>query len=98
MPNEGIDLTPQDEVLSADEIVKIASLFASQGVDKIRLTGGEPTVNPDLVQIVERISALASSPSLPPTHPPSLVRTKTVLPPLRGGLSKGFLGEGARRA
>jgi len=58
MPNEGIDLTPQDEVLSADEIVKIASLFASQGVDKIRLTGGEPTVNPDLVQIVERISAL----------------------------------------
>ena len=39
MPMEGIDLTPKDDVLTSDEIVKIASLFASQGVNKIRLTG-----------------------------------------------------------
>lgn len=44
MPEEGVDLTPNDQILSKDEIIRISKLFVSAGVDKIRLTGGEPTV------------------------------------------------------
>jgi molybdenum cofactor biosynthesis enzyme MoaA len=39
MPEEGVDLTPNEKLLTKDEIVKIAKLFVSCGVDKIRLTG-----------------------------------------------------------
>ena len=44
MPEEGVKLTPQPEVLTSDEIVRLAALFAKEGVEKIRLTGGEPTI------------------------------------------------------
>jgi cyclic pyranopterin phosphate synthase len=58
MPEEGIDLTAKDELLSADEVVRVARLFVANGVDKIRLTGGEPTVRPDLEDIIRRLRAL----------------------------------------
>lgn len=41
MPEEGVALQPPDHLLTTDEIVKLAELFVSQGVNKIRLTGGE---------------------------------------------------------
>lgn len=44
--------------LSADEIVLAARAFARLGVWKIRLTGGEPTIRPDFLDIAARISAL----------------------------------------
>jgi cyclic pyranopterin phosphate synthase len=47
------------EQLSADEIVRLARLFVSLGVIKIRLTGGEPLLRPDLVEIVRRLHDLA---------------------------------------
>ena len=52
MPVEGVELTPKPDLLSDDEIVTLAELFASQGVNKIRFTGGEPLVNPQIVQLV----------------------------------------------
>ena len=52
MPQEGVPLSPKNNLLSTKEIIKIASLFVSEGVDKIRLTGGEPLVRKDLVDIV----------------------------------------------
>ena len=52
MPEEGVTLSPKDELLTTAEIVRLARLFVSQGVDKIRLTGGEPTLRADLVDIV----------------------------------------------
>ena len=52
MPAEGVELTPKNQLLSSTEIVDIAAIFAQQGVDKIRLTGGEPTVRPELNDIV----------------------------------------------
>jgi cyclic pyranopterin phosphate synthase len=42
MPKEGVELSPAERMLSDDEVLRLASLFASQGVTKIRLTGGEP--------------------------------------------------------
>ncbi|CAG8697312.1 22312_t:CDS:2, partial [Cetraspora pellucida] len=58
MPAEGVDLTPSHELLSTKEIVRLASLFVSQGVNKIRLTGGEPTVRKDLVDLVGELGKL----------------------------------------
>ncbi|KAF3452642.1 hypothetical protein FNV43_RR03075 [Rhamnella rubrinervis] len=58
MPAEGVDLTPSPQLLSPDEIVRLASLFTSSGVDKIRLTGGEPTVRKDIEDICLRLSNL----------------------------------------
>ncbi|BFZ63269.1 hypothetical protein YB2330_004390 [Saitoella coloradoensis] len=58
MPEEGIELSPPEHLLTTDEILKIAEVFVGQGVTKIRLTGGEPTVRKDIVQLVERLGRL----------------------------------------
>lgn len=52
MPAEGVQLTERSKLLTNDEIFYIARLFVEQGVRKIRLTGGEPTVRKDIVQII----------------------------------------------
>lgn len=52
MPEKGVDLSPNGALLTTDEIIRLASLFVKEGVDKIRLTGGEPTIRPDLVELV----------------------------------------------
>lgn len=56
MPEHGVPLLPPDNRLTAQEIDRVARVFVRSGIRKIRLTGGEPTVRPDLVEIVERIS------------------------------------------
>ncbi|XP_064488138.1 molybdenum cofactor biosynthesis protein 1-like [Ornithodoros turicata] len=58
MPEEGVDLTPKQELLTSDEIVRLAHLFVSSGVRKIRLTGGEPLVRHDTVNIVASLSKI----------------------------------------
>lgn len=52
MPAEGVKLTKKENILRTDEIIQIADLFVKEGVRKIRLTGGEPTVRKDIVDIV----------------------------------------------
>ncbi|XP_051193721.1 GTP 3',8-cyclase, mitochondrial [Lolium perenne] len=58
MPAEGVELTPKSDLLSHDELIRVASLFVTSGVDKIRLTGGEPTVRKDLEDICLHLSGL----------------------------------------
>lgn len=58
MPEDGVPLTPSNKLLSTSEVERLAALFVSQGVNKIRLTGGEPTVRSDLPQIVSSLAAL----------------------------------------
>lgn len=60
MPEEGVPLSPAAHLLSTSEILEIARLFVSQGVTKIRLTGGEPTVRKDIVELVEELGKLRS--------------------------------------
>ncbi|XP_050064048.1 molybdenum cofactor biosynthesis protein 1 isoform X2 [Aphis gossypii] len=55
MPLKGTKLSEQSKLLSNNEIVRLVSLFAKYGVDKIRITGGEPTVKKDIIQIVESL-------------------------------------------
>lgn len=56
MPADGIKLTESAKLLTTPEIIKLARLFANEGVNKIRLTGGEPTIRKDLVDIIGKRS------------------------------------------
>lgn len=58
MPAEGVELTPGPELLSKDEIVRLANLFVNNGVNKIRLTGGEPTIRRDIEDICLQLSEM----------------------------------------
>lgn len=58
MPEDGVELTPKEHVLTVDEITRLTTLFALSGVTKVRLTGGEPTIRRDLTDIVERVSGI----------------------------------------
>jgi cyclic pyranopterin phosphate synthase len=58
MPPQGIDWTPKAEILTADEIVRLGTIFVGMGITKIRLTGGEPLSRRDVGQIAERLGAL----------------------------------------
>jgi cyclic pyranopterin phosphate synthase len=57
MPEE-ITFRPPASLLQDDEVVTLVRVAASLGVDKIRLTGGEPTVRRGLVDLVRRIRAV----------------------------------------
>ncbi|KAI1457667.1 molybdenum cofactor biosynthesis prote [Annulohypoxylon moriforme] len=58
MPEEGVPLSPSRELLTTPEVVMLSSLFVSQGVNKIRLTGGEPTIRKDILPLMQQIGAL----------------------------------------
>ena len=58
MPEEGVDLSPKERLLSTAEIYRLAGLFVQEGVTKIRLTGGEPTIRRDFVDIVGNLNSL----------------------------------------
>ncbi|CAJ0649920.1 10496_t:CDS:2 [Entrophospora sp. SA101] len=60
MPTDGVDLTPSNKLLTTEEIIRIAKIFISQGVNKIRLTGGEPTIRSDIVELVGELGRLKS--------------------------------------
>ncbi|XP_065536107.1 molybdenum cofactor biosynthesis protein 1 isoform X1 [Lathamus discolor] len=58
MPEEGVQLTPKSDLLTTEEIITLAKLFVKEGVEKIRLTGGEPLIRPDVVDIVGQLRKL----------------------------------------
>jgi len=51
MPEHGIPLSPAKDLMTAAEIGKFAEIFVSLGVKKIRLTGGEPFLRKDFIEI-----------------------------------------------
>ncbi|MFQ5487854.1 MAG: GTP 3',8-cyclase MoaA [Gammaproteobacteria bacterium] len=54
MPEEGVRFKEKDMVLRTEEILQVVDVLARMGVRKVRYTGGEPLVRPDIVEIVER--------------------------------------------
>jgi cyclic pyranopterin phosphate synthase len=58
MPEEGIKLMSHRNILSFDEIVEIVEVAVSHGVDKVRITGGEPLVRKGIVDLVKMISLI----------------------------------------
>ena len=49
---------PHEEILTFEEITRIAKIFVSLGIEKIRLTGGEPTVRKDLPALIKMIKSI----------------------------------------
>jgi GTP 3',8-cyclase len=58
MPAQGMAFCPTEEVLTDDEIVRLAEVLASLGVRRLRVTGGEPLVRPGVVDLVGRLSGI----------------------------------------
>lgn len=58
MPLDGIPLSPRANLMTVGEIEAFAKVFVDNGVDKIRLTGGEPLVRKDFSDILKRLSNL----------------------------------------
>ena len=58
MPEEDYEFTPAARLMQPNEIESIARIFVQNGVDKIRLTGGEPLVRKDAAEIIDRLSKL----------------------------------------
>jgi GTP 3',8-cyclase len=58
MPEEGIPLTPHEEILTYEEILRIVRVFAKEGISKVRLTGGEPLVRKGIVDFTSRLSRI----------------------------------------
>ncbi len=55
MPEEGINYIPRKELLTFEEIERLVTLLAQMGITKIRLTGGEPFVRTDLMELIRVI-------------------------------------------
>jgi GTP 3',8-cyclase len=56
MPYNNTTWFEQDNLLNFDQIVRIATIFANQGIDKIKITGGEPTIRPNIENLVKSLS------------------------------------------
>jgi cyclic pyranopterin phosphate synthase len=56
MPPEGIPLVSHDEILSFEEIMAVVRAAADLGINKIRITGGEPLVRSGIIDLVRMIS------------------------------------------
>lgn len=57
MPLEGVELKPREEYLSFDELMEVVETGVELGIDRIRLTGGEPTIRAGLADLCARIKA-----------------------------------------
>lgn len=58
MPAQGVAKLEHREMLSYEELFKVAGACVAQGIEKIRVTGGEPLVRKGLVEFLERLSAI----------------------------------------
>lgn len=58
MPEEGIPKLSRKDILTVEEIAEIAKVFVKLGINKVRLTGGEPLVRRGILDIVEKIGKL----------------------------------------
>ena len=55
MPEEGISYQPRKELLTYEELLRTYALLAKMGVNKVRITGGEPFLRKDLIQFIEAL-------------------------------------------
>jgi molybdenum cofactor biosynthesis protein A len=58
MPEEGIDWLSRKEIMTYEEMLRICSLLIKMGIEKIRITGGEPFVRKDIMQFLTALSKI----------------------------------------
>lgn len=58
MPEQGNEWLARSSILTLEEIVEVARIAASDGITTFRLTGGEPLLRADIVEVVRRLAAI----------------------------------------
>jgi GTP 3',8-cyclase len=58
MPEKGLDWLPKPQILSYEEITAVVQQLAPLGLKRLRITGGEPTIRPDLVTLIAMLRAV----------------------------------------
>lgn len=58
IPAEGVEWIELDKILRYEELLRIIGAFASLGIDKVRITGGEPLVRKGLMSFLSKVTAL----------------------------------------
>lgn len=81
MPAEGMRFLSKVQLLSYEEMIRLSNLFGDMGVDKVRITGGEPFVRKDLIGLLEKISINKKISKLSITT--NGILTRTFLPRLK---------------
>ena len=84
---ERYEFLPRSEILSFEEIERLARIFVGLGVRKLRITGGEPLLRADLPSLLARLAALPGAPDL------ALTTNGVLLP----GLAPALRDAGLRR-
>lgn len=87
MPEEGMQFRPRADLLTFEEIERLLTIFAGLGVRRVRLTGGEPTVRADIVDLVARVVAV------PGIERVVMTTNGHLLPDLAGALAAAGLAE-----
>lgn len=85
MPEEGVKLTEKSKLLTTEEVLYLARLFVDQGIQKIRLTGGEPTIRKDLAEIIYNLKQIRGLQSVSVTTN-GVVLTKKLVDLQKAGL------------
>ena len=87
MPHDFAAWLPNEKLLTTQELMMVISVAVQQGIDEVRLTGGEPLLRPDIVEIVEQIASLENAPKL--TLTTNGIRLPELATPLaKAGLSR----------
>ena len=55
MPAEGVEWLPSQHILNTNELNQLLKILCDLGITEIRLTGGEPLLRPDILEIIENI-------------------------------------------
>ncbi|GAA1150995.1 GTP 3',8-cyclase MoaA [Ornithinicoccus hortensis] len=85
MPAQGLPWLPKDTLLSTEELLYLIGVLVDLGIDEVRLTGGEPLLRPDLVDVVAGTAKLGPEVSMT-TNALGLDKTATAL--VEAGLSR----------
>ena len=78
MPTNNNERFEQNDILAYDEIVRLASILARLGIEKIRITGGEPLVRPKLEDLIRKLSNLDGIKSISMTTNGLFLRDKVM--------------------
>ena len=76
MPDEEMEWKSRGEILSYEEIIRVARIAVEMGIEKIRITGGEPLVRADIEHLLGEIRAIAGLKSLALTTNAVLLKRK----------------------
>lgn len=78
MPNGNTEWFDQNNILTYDEIVKLATILARLGIEKIRVTGGEPLVRPKVEDLIKTLSNIDEIKAISMTTNGLLLRDKVM--------------------